>query len=233
MKKIALITGASSGIGREFVSQIICNYPSLDELWLISRREEALLKLRRSFPEKKIRIFPLDLSQESSFKYLEVVLKEEKPLIRILVNSAGLGKDGKIASQKWQDGCAMIDVNCKALTAVTMLCLPYLRKGSRMIQVDSGAAFFPQPGFGIYAATKSYVLSFSQTLGMELRKRKITVTAVCPGPVDTEFFQNGEIVLSKFKKAFLAQPQKVVHKALKDAQNGKQISIYFPFPSLK
>ena len=119
----------------------------------------------------------------------------------------------------------MLDVNCRALTAVTMLCLPYLKKRSRIIQIDSGSAFLPQPGFAVYAASKAYVLSFDQALGAELKDRGITVTSVCPGPVDTEFFQTGGIALSPLKKIFLAKPQKVVRKALFDAEAGKDLSL--------
>lgn len=120
----------------------------------------------------------------------------------------------------------MLDVNCRALTAVTMICMPYLRKKSRVIQMDSGSAFLPQPGFAIYAASKSYVFSFDQALGAELKGRGITVTSVCPGPVDTEFFHTGGITISPWKKIFLAKPEKIVRKALFDAEAGKNLSIY-------
>lgn len=225
MKHIAVITGASSGIGKEFVLQIAGSYHSLDEIWLIARREQELRKIAESIPYAAFRILPLDLAQKESFSFLEQLLQQEKPCIRVLVNSAGLGKNGLIQNQSWQDGSSMLDVNCRALTAVTQICLPYLKKGSRIIQVDSGSAFLPQPGFAIYAASKSYVLSFSQALREELRRRQITVTAVCPGPVDTEFFRTGGIRLNPFKKRFLVKPEKVVRKALFDAETGKSLSI--------
>lgn len=225
MKFIALITGASSGIGREFAVQIIENYPSLQEIWVIARRTGALQQLQEAFPEKTIRVFSMDLSKESSYLELEELLKTEQPCIRILVNSAGLGKNGPVARQDWKSAETMVDVNCKALTTVTMLCLPYLRKGSRILQMASASGFLPQPGFAIYAASKSYVLSFSQALSAELAKQKITVTAVCPGPVDTEFFETGNIHIKAFKKAFLIKPAKVVRKALLDAEAGRDVSV--------
>jgi hypothetical protein len=225
MKRIAVITGASSGIGREFAMQIAENYPSLDEIWLIARREETLRELARSL-KGNFRILPMDLSKEEALEELKNVLLQEQPLIRILVNSAGLGYAGSVADMDVAMVCSMIDVNCKALTAVTMLCIPYMRKKSRIIQMDSGAAFLPQPGFAVYAATKSYVLSFDRALGMELRKRKIRVTSVCPGPVDTPFFETGHIRIPAWKRPFLVKPDRVVRKALLDAQRGRHISVF-------
>lgn len=226
MKYIALITGASSGIGREFVRQISAAYSSLDEIWVAARRKDALMELKAELPGKQLRLFSLDLSQNRDLEELEASLRKERPCIRLLVNSAGCGKGGPIADQDWRDACRMLDVNCRALTVVTMLCLPYLRKGSRIIQVDSGSAFLPQPGFAIYAASKAYVLSFDQALGTEIKKRGITVTSVCPGPVDTEFFHANGITLSPLKRMFLAKPEKVVRKALFDGEARKALSVY-------
>lgn len=226
MKHIALITGASSGIGREFAHQISAAYPSLDEIWVLARSVPRLQKLEEELPGRRLKILPLDLSRDTELKALEKTLKEERPCIRILVNSAGCGKSGPIEEQHWADAVRMLDVNCRALTAVTMICLPYLKKGSRIIQADSGSAFLPQPGFAVYAASKAYVLSFDQALGVELKNRGIPVTSVCPGPVDTEFFRNGGIILSPWKRLFLAKPEKVVKKALFDAEAGKELSIY-------
>ncbi len=225
MKYIALVTGASSGIGREFARQIAAAYPSLDEIWVLARRLPALRDLKEELPGKNVRILSLDLSADFDLEVLEGRLKRERPCIRILVNSAGCGKSGPVESQKWQDASRMLDVNCRALTIVTMLCLPYLKKGSRIIQVDSGSAFLPQPGFAVYAASKAYVLSFDQALGAELKGRGVTVTSVCPGPVDTDFFKTGGITLTPLKKIFLAKPERVVRKALFDAEAGRSLSV--------
>lgn len=146
-------------------------------------------------------------------------------MIRILVNSAGLGHAGKLETQDVDQILNMIDVNCRALTAVTMTCLPYFRKGSRIIQLDSGSAFLPQPGFAAYAASKAYVLSLSRALKEELRSRQISVTAVCPGPVKTDFFATGGIKLNPVKRLFLIKPERVVRKALFDAEKGKAVSV--------
>lgn len=222
---IAIVTGASSGIGREFVSQIAKSYRSIPEIWVIARREQELLALKDALPDTRIRTLPLDLSDPAAFEELRRLLDSEKPVIRILVNSAGLGRAGKVEKQELSDVLPMIDVNCRALTALTMLCLPYFRKGSRIIEVDSGSAFLPQPGFAIYAASKAYVLSFSRALKEELRERQVSVTAVCPGPVKTAFFETGEIALNPVKRLFLIRPEKVVRKALFDAEKGKAVSV--------
>ena len=224
---IAIVTGASSGMGREFVRQIADSYRSISEIWVIARREQALLELQEELKERTvIRTLPMDLGEKEAYRELAALLKKEKPLIRILVNSAGLGHAGNLETQKPEDVLPIIDINCRALTAVTMTCLPYFRKGSRIIQLDSGSAFLPQPGFAAYAASKAYVLSLSRALKEELRSRRISVTAVCPGPVKTDFFSNGGIELNPVKRLFLSKPEKVVRKALFDAEKGRTVSVY-------
>ena len=223
---IAIVTGASSGMGREFVRQIAESYRSISEIWVIARREQALLTLQEELKDNTtIRTLPMDLAEKDACAELAALLKKEKPVIRILVNSAGLGHAGKLETQDVDQILNMIDVNCRALTAVTMTCLPYFRKGSRILQMDSGSAFLPQPGFAAYAASKAYVLSLSRALKEELRSRQISVTAVCPGPVKTDFFAAGGIKLNPVKRLFLIKPERVVRKALFDAEKGKAVSI--------
>ncbi len=223
---IAIVTGASSGIGREFVRQIVESYRSISEIWVIARREQALLELKEELKNKTlIRTLPMDLGEKDACLELELILKREKPVVRILVNSAGLGYAGKLEQQSVEEVQAIVDINCRALTSVTMTCLPYFRRGSRIIQIDSGSAFLPQPGFAAYAASKAYVLSLSRALREELRSRQISVTAVCPGPVKTDFFAAGGIELNAVKRLFLTKPERVVRKALFDAEKGKAVSI--------
>ena len=147
----------------------------------------------------------------------------------MLVNSAGFGKSGsveEISSEKFRIQTDMVDVNCRSLTRMTLLCLPFLRAGSRIVNLASASAFCPQPYFSVYAATKSYVLSFSRSLGEELRKKGIVVTAVCPGPVDTEFFKFSGKPQNILKKLTMAKADRVVHQALKDCRSGKSVSVY-------
>lgn len=225
--KIAIITGASSGMGREFARQISVCYPWLDEIWLIARREQELEATAMTL-HVKARILPLDLLDENDLMRLQELLKNKKPCIKVLVNSAGFGKIGRIGAAGLSSIEEMIRLNCEALTKVTYLSLPYCKKGTHIIQLCSAAAFVPQPYFGIYAATKSYVLSFTRSLKREEAKRGITVTAVCPGPVNTEFFNRAgnSTRLSALKKGTMASPQKVVKKAIQDAARGREFSIY-------
>ena len=147
----------------------------------------------------------------------------------MLVNSAGFGKSGsveEILSEKFRIQTDMVDVNCRSLTRMTLLCLPFLRAGSRIVNLASASAFCPQPYFSVYAATKSYVLSFSRSLGEELRKKGIVVTAVCPGPVDTEFFKFSGKPQNILKELTMAKADRVVHQALKDCRSGKSVSVY-------
>ena len=120
----------------------------------------------------------------------------------------------------------MIDVNCRALTKMTLMILPYMKKGSRILNISSGASFCPQPGFTVYAATKAYVTSFSRGLAEELKKDGIIVTAVCPGPVDTEFFEVSGTNNSKAKQATMVSAQDVVRTALLDAKMKKPVSVH-------
>ena len=225
--RIAVITGASSGMGREMAMQIADRFGKIEEIWLIARRKERLEELKGRLPAR-IRCFGMDITCEEQREELKEALKREKPDVKILVNSAGFGKIGKVGEIDMEAECGMIRLNCEALCAVTHMVLPYMRKNSRIIQLASSAAFLPQPKFAVYAATKSFVLSYSMALGAELKKKGICVTAVCPGPVDTEFFEIAETANSIpfYKKLVMADPRKVVSKALKDSAGGKAVSVY-------
>lgn len=223
--KIAVITGASSGLGKEFAKQIAARYSRFDEIWLIARRKECMEEIAAEM-KPTARIISVDLSETEELNALRELLNEHQPDIKLLVNCAGFGKTGKVEEIRQEDQTGMIDVNCRALTAVTAMCLPYISNNSRIINVASAAAFVPQPNFAVYAATKSYVLSFSKALRRELKSRKITVTAVCPGPVDTAFFEVAGDEIKFLKKLAMADADKVVEKAIKDAALGNELSIY-------
>ena len=129
-------------------------------------------------------------------------------------------------SIKPEEQLGMIDLNCQALTKLTRICLPYLSNGSRIVNVASAAAFAPQPGFAVYAASKSYVYSLSLALRAELRSRGIVVTVVCPGPVDTEFFLRSGSLPNSFKDSVKADAGEVVRQALIDSVRKKPVSVY-------
>ena len=224
--KIALITGASSGMGREFARQIEHLYKELDEIWVIARRRDRLEELQ-SLLSTKVRIFEGNLRKDNIYEILSEALKEETPDIRMLVNAAGFGKVGQVKDIASEEQADMIYLNCISLTRVTKLCIPYMTRGSRIVNLASASAFCPQPSFAVYAATKSYVLSFSRSLWAELSEAGILVTAVCPGPVATEFFKvAGKKEKNAAKEAVMAQPAAVVKRALLDARDGKEISVY-------
>lgn len=225
--KIAIVTGASSGLGWEFVRLMDQTLKRIDEIWVVARRVERLEELAK---EVKIPLVPfeLDLERADWMDVIQQALQEKQPRVKMLVNCAGFGKIGDCDEISLEQTEGMIEVNCRALTAMTYLVLPYMAENSRMIQLASSAAFLPQPRFAVYAATKSYVLSFSRALNEELKGRGIAVTAVCPGPVRTEFFdiaeETGEVAF--YKRLIMADPVKVVRKAFSDSLRRKSLSIY-------
>lgn len=225
--KIAIVTGASSGMGKEFVRQLSEDYRCLDEIWVTSRNRRRLEALRAQ-SRKRLVVLPLDLRKRADLEKLAQRLLQERPSIKILVNAAGVGKIGDFEELSSGSARSMVRLNCEGLTQVTYLCLPFMRKGSRILMMASAAAFLPQPGFAVYAASKAYVLSFARALRAELKKRGITVTAVCPGPVDTPFFEKAEKLhkMASFKKSSMAEPEEVVKKAIQDGAAGREMSVY-------
>lgn len=185
---IAIVTGASSGMGKEFVYQL-SKYVQVESIWVIARREEALKTLQQNV-SVPVRPIPLDLCKEESFEAFAKILGEEKPDIQLLVNAAGFGKFGNFESIPLEEDCRMIDLNCKALVAMTRLCLPYMKTGSHILQLDSLSAFQPVPYITTYAATKSFVLSYTRAANAELKPRGIRMMAMNPGWVKTEFFNH-------------------------------------------
>ena len=188
MKRIAIVTGASSGMGREFVLQLP-QWVQIDEIWAVARRKEALQSLAGE-AAVPVRPVVLDLCAPESFDALQALLTEEVPEIRLLVNAAGFGKFGDHSRIPPHDEYRMIDLNCKALVAVTRLCLPYMQKGSHVLQLDSLSAFQPVPYITTYGATKAFVLSYSRGMNRELKPKGIRMMAMNPGWVKTEFFQH-------------------------------------------
>jgi len=235
MKNIAIITGASSGLGKDFVRQLDSKY-ELDEIWMIARRKEKMKKLADNLKNSKGIVIDADLSKREGVSKVISKLNAEKPKVLFLINSAGFGKIGSFTELELDEQLDMINLNIKALTAMTYGVIPYMPKGSKIIQIASSAAFLPQPGFNVYAATKAYVLHFSKALGIELKGKGIDVLAVCPGPVKTEFFK---VASSKgkpldWKAKFMVKSKDVVAKALQDSEQNKMESVYgIPMKLLK
>ncbi|WP_083428257.1 SDR family NAD(P)-dependent oxidoreductase [Murdochiella vaginalis] len=225
MQTIAIITGASSGLGWEFATQLDAT-ERVDAFWLIARRRERLEALADTLTTPA-RSFAGDLTDPAFLETIRSTLQRESVQIATLVNSAGLGKIGKVGALGEEENAAMIELNVLALSRMTSLCLPYMQRGGRIFQLASVAAFSPQPTFAVYAATKSFVLSYSRALHRELQPQHITVTAVCPNPVETEFFDHAGSVkaASAIKKIGVEQAHTVVQTALRRAEKGKDISL--------
>ena len=184
--KIAVITGASSGLGKEFAFAVVAERADVEEIWLIARREDRLSELANSI-SKKTRVLPLDLSDEECLRRYRSFLETEKPEIGLLINNAGFGKLGDFDCVPAEESAAMIRLNCESLTVMTALSLPYMKEGGEIINTCSIASFAPNTRMAVYSSTKAYVMSFSRALRKELQPRRINVLAACPGPMDTEF----------------------------------------------
>ena len=225
--KIAVITGASSGIGREFTLQATAN-EAFDEVWVIARRADRLEALKNEL-NVPVRVLPMDLTDPQCLQDYEALLQAERPQVSLLINAGGFGKFGRYDEIPLQDCMNMIELNCKALVAMTQITLPYVEEGGRIIQVDSLSAFQPVPYLNVYAATKAFVLRYSRALNRELKSRGIGVTAVCPFWTKTEFFgraidQGEEPVVKKYIAMY--EPDQIVGRAWRDAKRGKDVSRY-------
>lgn len=220
--RCCIVTGASSGMGREFVLQLDA-VQEYDEIWVIARREERLQEL---VGKTRARIHPiaLDLTKEEDLSRLRRYLETYKPEVATLVNAAGFGRFGAFRELEEKEQAEMIDLNVKALTRVTHMTLPYMGKGSEIYNLGSLSSFQPVPYIGVYGAGKAYVLSFSRMLNVEMKQDGIRVMAVCPGWVRTEFFDRAatDDTISYYNRYYTAQ--QVVTRAIRDMAKGKDVS---------
>jgi short-subunit dehydrogenase len=221
--KIAIITGASSGMGREFVYALDRD-ETFDELWVIARRRERLEELQPK-TRARVRVFALDLLDPKSIGVVADALAAGQPEVAVLVNAAGFGVFGAFAERDLDRQLNMIDLNARALTAMCHICLPYLREGSRIYNMGSMSSWQPVPYINVYGASKAYVLSFSRALAQELKPRGVRVMAVCPGWITTEFFDHAvtDDTICYYNRYY--PPEPVVRKALKDMKRGKLTSV--------
>ena len=223
--KIAIVTGASSGMGREFVRQLHA-YIQPDEIWAIARRKSALEELSAETPIP-VRPIVLDLGKHESFQEFSALLEAEKPEVELLVNAAGFGKFGDFQGIPLEDDLGMIDLNCKALVAMTRLCLPYMHRGSHVLQLDSLSAFQPVPYITTYGATKAFVLSYTRACNAELKPQGIWMMAMNPAWVKTEFFNHAFQTNNRVQYFnFVQEAKDVVAQGLKDLyRSRKDVSI--------
>ena len=183
--EIAIVTGASSGLGREYAK--LLDQEGLDEIWLVARRRPQLETLAGELTTKS-RIYALDLTDRASLLTLQQALAACQVTVRYLIHAAGFGKMGPVAAVPAGVLENMIDLNDRAAVSLVQAVLPYCHAGSHLVQICSCAAFLPIPELAVYAATKAFLLRYSRALAVELAPQGILVSAVCPYWMkDTEF----------------------------------------------
>ena len=203
-------------------------FPEIECCWLIARRSNRLKVLAEELKGMDVACLPLDLCDPMSLMTLQEKLTEEQPEIALLANCAGCGYLGRIGELDTASQTRMVDLNVRALTAVTNMTVPYMMAGSRILNVSSIASFCPNPRMTVYSSTKAYVSSFTIGLSEELRRKDVTATAVCPGPMETEFLPLAGIPghSSTFEFLPYCDQVRVAKGALRAARAGR--TIYTP-----
>lgn len=219
---IAILTGASAGLGRSFFKSLTARYPDLDSIWLIARRRERLEEMGADSPVP-VTVLPLDLVDPASYDVLAERLTAQQASVKILINNAGLGELDNVADSTWPVQSRMVDLNCRALTAVTTVVLPHMERGGFIVNVCSIASFCPNTRMTVYSSTKAYVMSFTKGLREELKPLGINALAVCPGPMRTEFLDVANITdrSPMFKTLPYSDPDAVADKAMAAAAKGR------------
>lgn len=222
--KIAIVTGASSGLGREFALQLPSSY-ELDEIWLIARRKDQLDETAALLADQKGIVMPMSLTSREDLDRLKKKIKQCSANVKVLVNNAGYSIIGNFAELPLDRQLEMIDLNVKTLVELTYTCIPYMEPGSVIYQVASISGFLPGPSVAVYSGTKAFVLNYSHSLYQELKPKNIHVITVSPGAVDTEFWK-----VASDKDSYLppnaARAADVVSLAIKDAKEMKLNSTY-------
>ena len=222
---IAVITGASSGLGWEYAKEVYNSRPEFDEIWVIARREDRLKELQSELGSSIIPV-AFDITDPQAVENYIGLLKEKNATVKLLINNAGFGKLGNFDELSLQENAAMVRLNCEALTAMTAATLPFMNEKSEIINSCSIASFAPNTRMAVYSSTKSYVMSLSRALRLELKKRKINVLAVCPGPMSTEFLNIANIEKGSsttFDTLPRVNPHTMAVKSLKASRKGRAV----------
>ena len=228
MKRVAIVTGASSGVGKEFVRQFDHGKGGpLDEIWIVARSEQRLNEVASSCTKVQVRTFACDLTQAESFSGISQALEEENAEIEWLINSAGFGKFGDYRSVGPEQNANMVRLNCLAVVQSISAVLPYMVSGSRIINLSSIAGAIPQVMLATYSATKAFVLELSRMLDHELKPCGIRVLAVCPKFMKTGFLdQPGDQAAAEgMCRIGYQSVERVVSVALMRAVLGKSLCI--------
>lgn len=223
--KIAILTGASSGLGVAYTKYIKEIFPEIEEIWLIARRAERLNAMANARMDVRMVPVPLDLTSDEGFETLESRLAAEKPEVMLLLNNAGCGFLGAFAEASEKEQLRCVDLNIRSLTRLTRIALDYMPKGARVLNTSSIASFVPNANMAVYSASKAYVTFFSRALDAELRESGRSSTAVCPAPMDTEFLTVGRVKGNSktFDKLPYCNVDKVARGALTAARKRKPV----------
>lgn len=227
-KTIAIITGATGGVGREFTRQLL---PEVDEIWAIARNKEKLSKLEEIYPDV-VKGMSVDLSDEKNLEVISEQLRKGDYRILYLVNNAGAGRFAPSTDFCASEIAGHVTTHNIAMAVLCNICIPYMKRGSHIINTVSQASFQPMPYMNLYGACKAFNLSYSRALNAELKERGIKVTAVCPGWIKTNLLPetlNGR----KVKFPHISNAKDVVTKALKDVRKGKEISLYGTYVNIQ
>lgn len=222
---IAVITGASSGLGAEYTKAVYNTRLDLDEIWIIARRFDRLQALQQELGSTVIPV-QLDLTDDGATEKYTALLKEKNATVKLLINNAGFGKLGNFDELSEKENVGMVRLNCEALTAITSATLPFMNENSEIINTCSIASFAPNTRMAVYSSTKAYVMSLSRALRVELKPRKINVLAVCPGPMDTEFLAVANIpkgASHTFDTLPRVNAQTIAKKSLIASKKGKAV----------
>lgn len=220
-----LITGASSGIGREF-SKLFAEKGY--RLVITARREKNLAELKKMYPENNVEVIPCDLGSEAGAEYLYNEVKKRSIKVDILINNAGFGLFGEFYETDIEKEKKMIDLNVKALVELSKYFLQEMldRNSGRILNVASIAAFQPGPYMSVYYASKAFVLSFSEALRNEVRNTGVCISVLCPGPVETEFEKSSELTKSKlFSKLKPITAEKVAYAGYRGLMKNRAVII--------
>ena len=231
---IAIITGASSGIGSQFAREL-CKTCGINEFWFVARRKERMEELRDELGVS-CKIITADLTLPEEVEKIREELEREKPEVSYLVNAAGFGNFGRFDELPQSDITRMIDLNVKALVQITHMTVPYMVRGGRIIELGSGSCFTPLPNFNVYAASKAFVLHYTKALNYELKKYGVRATCFCPGWVDTEFIGKAtsrtDVSRPKSMKPLLSS-EKVVKGCIKASRRGAAMYVTNWFTKLQ
>ncbi len=220
MEKIAIVTGATGGVGRVFIEKIN-NMDDIDRIWAVGRNRDKLNEIAKMYD--KVEPVETDLSKDGIVHISEKLHKEE-PTVNILVNNAGIAYMGLFEEMDRERVKEMCEINCAVPAILMHEVIGFMQKGSRIINISSASSFQPNPYLAMYSASKIYLKNLSRALNQELKPRGITVTAVCPGWVDTGMLpreKNGRQV----RYTGMIGPDTVVTKALHDSAKRKDMSV--------